>query len=109
MAKALEEVSTHLTPQIITGEDNVVFHMEWDNMNKLTTNIHGNNVVNSTGGIMIQEVKSDVDPSSRARTFPVYDRSKTRSLKSDVPEKLAEFNLYSRVRFLRMLFMITLQ
>ena len=23
------------TPHIITGEDNVVFHMEWDNMNKV--------------------------------------------------------------------------
>ena len=96
MAKALEEVSTHLTPQIITGEDNVVFHMEWDNMNKLTTNIHGNNVVNSTGGIMIQEVKSDVDPSSRARTLPVYDQSKTRSLKSDVPKSWLN-SIFTRV------------
>lgn len=57
LAKALDEVSTTLTPQIVTGEGNEVFHLEWDNLNKITTNIHGSNVVNSTGGIMIQEVK----------------------------------------------------
>ena len=56
LAKAPDEVSTSLTPQVITGEGNKVFHFEWDNMNKITTNIPGSNVVNSTGGIMIQEV-----------------------------------------------------
>ena len=37
--------------------------MEWDNLNVLTTSIHGSNVVNSIGGIMIQEIKpaTDVD------------------------------------------------
>ena len=58
IAKALDEVSTTLTPQIIKGEGNEVFHFEWDNMNKITTNIHGSNVFNSTAGIMIQEVQS---------------------------------------------------
>ena len=53
LAKVLDEVFTLITPHIITGEDNVVFHMEWDNTNKVTTNIHGTNVVNSTGGILI--------------------------------------------------------
>ncbi|KAI4815748.1 hypothetical protein KUCAC02_005875 [Chaenocephalus aceratus] len=57
MAKAFDEMSTNLTPQIITGEGNTVFHSEWDNLNRITTNVHGSNVVNSAGGIMIQEVK----------------------------------------------------
>lgn len=45
IAKAIDEVSTSLTPQIITGEGNQVFHLEWDNLNKTTTNIHGSLVV----------------------------------------------------------------
>uniref|UniRef100_UPI00358F0AAA uncharacterized protein n=1 Tax=Myxine glutinosa TaxID=7769 RepID=UPI00358F0AAA len=45
IAKALDEDSTYLTPQIICGEGNAVFHSEWDNLNKITTNIHGSNVV----------------------------------------------------------------
>ncbi|KAI4829166.1 hypothetical protein KUCAC02_023227 [Chaenocephalus aceratus] len=32
MAKAFDEMSTNLTPQIITGEGNTVFHSEWDNL-----------------------------------------------------------------------------
>ncbi len=55
MAKAIDEVSTFLTPSIITGDGNELFHNEWDNLNKITTNIHGSNIVNSAGGIMIQE------------------------------------------------------
>ena len=55
MNKAIDEVSTNLTPQIIIGEGNALFHCEWDNLNKVLTNVHGSNVVNSAGGIMIQE------------------------------------------------------
>ena len=97
LAKALDEVSTSLTPQIITGEGNEVFHLEWDNMNKITTNIHGSNVVNSTGGIMIQEVKPGFDVNNKERTLPIYKRSMTRSLKVDTPEILAHIHIYSRV------------
>ena len=61
LAKALDEVSTNLTLQILIGEGNYVFHLEWDNLNKVTTNIHGSNTVNSTGGIMIQEDKHGFD------------------------------------------------
>ena len=57
VAMALKETSLLLTPQIVKGDANIVIHMEWDNLNKITTNIHGNNVVNHTGGIMIQKVK----------------------------------------------------
>ena len=34
LAEALDEVSTHLTPNIVLGESNAVFHSEWDNLNK---------------------------------------------------------------------------
>ena len=42
------------------GEGNIVFLSEWDNLNKTTnntTNVYGSNIVNSTGGIMVQKVK----------------------------------------------------
>ena len=58
MAKALDETSTLLTPQIVKGEGTILFHSEWDNLNKILTNVHGHNVVNSAGGIMVQEVAS---------------------------------------------------
>jgi len=54
MAKAIDEVSTYLIPQIITGEGNAIFPCEWDNLNKILTNVHGSNVVNSADGRMIQ-------------------------------------------------------
>ena len=97
LAKALDEVSTAITPQIITGEGNRVFHVEWDNMNKITTNIHGSNVVNSTGGIMIQEVKPGADEINHDRKFPLSKRSKTRSLKVDTPETLTPVHIFNRV------------
>ena len=95
IAKALDEVSTTLTPQIIKGEGNEVFHFEWDNMNKITTNIHGSNVVNSTAGIMIQEVKSGYSATDE-RVHPVYKRDMKRSLKVDTPETLAPVHIYNR-------------
>ena len=52
-AKAQVEVSTYLVPQIMTGEGNIVFHCEWDNLNMTNTNVHGNNIVNSAGGLML--------------------------------------------------------
>ena len=59
MAKAMEETSTYLTPQIVNRHCNKVFHSQWDNLNKILTNAIGSNVVNSAGGIMLQEIKSD--------------------------------------------------
>jgi len=97
LAKALDEVSTSLTPQIITGEGNDVFHLEWDNMNRITTNIHGSNVVNSTGGIMIQEVKPGFHATNRDRTLPLFERSKAHTQKVDMPKTLAPVHIYSRV------------
>ena len=48
LAKAQFEVSTYPMPQIVTGEGNIVFHCEWDNLKRTITNI-----VNSAGGIML--------------------------------------------------------
>ena len=61
LTKALDESSSHLTPQIIKGEGNIVFHCEWDNLNKTTTNLLGSSIVHSAGGIMLQEVRPGFD------------------------------------------------
>ena len=98
LAKALRECSTHLTPQIITGEQNIVIHSEWDNLNKIT-NIHGSNIVNSAGGIMMQVVKEGpINKSQRA--LPSFGRSKqVRAFKVDPPESLPELS-FKRIELL---------
>ena len=97
LAEAIDDVSSFLTPQIATGEDNEVFHVEWDNLNKITTNSHGSNVVNSTGGIMIQEVKPNNDIADIDRTLPLKQRNKTRCLEVGTPTTLPPFHIYGRV------------
>lgn len=96
MVKAIDECSTSLTPNILTGEGNDVFHLEWDNLNKITTNVHGSNVVNSTGGIMIQEVKPGLEK-NHERIIPLHNRTKTRSLQVDTPQTLAPVHIHNRV------------
>ena len=34
-------------------EGNIGFHCEWDNLNRTTTSVHDNTIVNSSGGIML--------------------------------------------------------
>ena len=96
LTKALDEVSTSLTPQIVTGEGNQLVHFEWDNLNKITTNIHGQNMINSTGGILIQETKLGTTVNTQQRTLPSL-RSETRSLRFNTPETLAPVHLYNKV------------
>lgn len=72
LANTLDEVSTSLTLHIITSE---MFHLEWDNMNKITTTIHGSNVVNNMGGIVIRKVKPGFDVSKKDQTLPIYNRA----------------------------------
>ena len=93
LAKALDEVSTSLTLQIISGEGNEMFHLEWVNLNKITTNIHGLNMVNSAGGIMIHEVKPGFDATNPNRRLPLYKRNKIRSMKVDTPKTLAPVHI----------------
>lgn len=96
MVKAIDECSTFLTPNILTGEANEVFHLEWDNLNKITTNVHGSNVVNSTGGIMIQEVKPGL-VTKHERILPTHSRSKMRSLQVDTPPTLVPVHIHNKV------------
>ena len=74
-----------------------VFHVEWDNLNKITTNVHGSNVVNSTGGIMIQEVKLHCDATDQVRILPLQELNRTHGLKVDMSLTLASFHIYGRV------------
>ena len=97
MAKALDETSTYLTPQIVTGDNNEVFHSEWDNLNKILTNVTGSNVVNSAAGIMLQETKSETGSTSSERTLPTAKRNKERSLKVDAPKLLSPVTIYHRI------------
>jgi len=98
MAKALDETSTLLTPQIVIGDGNVVFHSEWDNLNKILTNVHGSNVVNSAGGIMVQETASGYMP-PQTRLLPAYDRSNSKktSRNVDTPRSLPPLHIFNRV------------
>ena len=66
-------------------------------MNKITTNVHGSNVVNSAGGIMIQEIKPGFDSKSQERTLPLFERNKARSSQLETPETLAPLHIYNRV------------
>ena len=96
MAKAINDMSTLLTPQIVRGNANLVFHSEWDNLNKITTNIHGSNMVNSAGGILIQETKPGYE-STQERTLPVLGRAKERSTKMETTPTLPPLHVYNRV------------
>ena len=68
----------------MTGEDNLVFHSEWDNLNKILTKVTGPNAVNSAAGIMLQEQKKETTSSSQ-QPWAVLNRSKELSLKPDRP------------------------
>ena len=97
MDAGLSEMSCLLTPQIITGDSNLVFHVEWDNLNRIMTNVHGSNVINSTGGIMIQEVKSGCDSSNQTRKLPSYNRKDRASLpQRSITRTLEPFHIHDR-------------
>ena len=63
------EVSTYLMPKIVTGEGNIGFHCERDNLNRTTTSVHDNTIVNSSGGIML---------TNKLTIVPVIDKNKLR-------------------------------
>ena len=98
MAKTLADAFTNLTSQILRGEGNVIFHAEWDNLYKILTNVHGSNVINSAGGIVIKETANRLEP-SRECTLPVYDCSKTnQSAKVGAPPALPPLHIYHRAK-----------
>ena len=55
-------------PQIVTGEGNIGFHCEWDNLNRITTSVHDNTIVNSSAGIMLITKLSIVQVIDKTRT-----------------------------------------
>ena len=65
-------------PQIVTGEGNIGFHCEWDNLNRTTTSVHGNTIVNSSGGIMLTNKLSIVQviDKNKLRWFGLFMRRK---------------------------------
>ena len=81
-AKAQVEVSTYLMPQIVTGEGNIGFHCEWDNLNRTTTSVHDNTIVNSSGGIMLTNKLSIVQviDKNKLRWFGLVMRRKEESM-----------------------------
>ena len=98
LAEAFSNRSTYLAPHIVTGDSNIVFRSEWDNVNKITTNLTGSNVVNSEAGIMLQEVKDGLQPSG-ACTLPECERNtknKKTSYKASVPETIPPLTIHNR-------------
>ena len=103
LTEALDKTITHLTFHIVIGDSNLVFYSEWDNLNKITTNLTSSNVVNSAAGIMLQEVKHGLQ-SPGACTLPEYERetnNKKTSYKVSVLETLPPLAIFHQ-SFLRM-------
>ena len=86
MAKAIDEADTYYwTPQIVTRKDNLVFHSEWNNLNKTLTNVvTGTNVVKRAVGIMLHEQKKETTSSAKQPRL-MLGRSKEQSLKPEQP------------------------
>ena len=63
-------------PQIVTGEGNIGFHCEWDNLNRTPTSVHDNTIVNSSGGIMLTNKLSIVQviDKNKLRWFGLFMR-----------------------------------
>ena len=81
-AKAQVEVATYLMPQIVTGEGNIGFHCEWDNLNRTTTSVHDTTIVNSSGGIILTNKLSIVQVIGKCtlRWFGIVMRRKEESM-----------------------------
>ena len=71
IASKIQSLSSHLTPQIVRGPANVVFHSEWDNFNQFLSGVHGSPMCNTAGGIMMQEVSNAAAEVEPPRQEPV--------------------------------------
>ena len=69
-------------PQIVTREVNIGFHCEWDNLNRTTTSVHDNTIVNSSGGNMLTNKLSIVQviDKNKLRWFGLVMRRKEESM-----------------------------
>ena len=89
-------------PQIVTGECNIGFHCEWDNLNRTTTSVHDNTIVNSSsGGIMLTNKLSIVKviDKHKLRWFDLVMRREEDSLIRVVMQlKLRERDQEERLR-----------
>ena len=77
------EVSTYLMPPIVTGQGNIGFHCEWDNLNRTTTNVRGNTIANSSGGIMLTNmlpIVQVIDKNKLRRWFGLVMRREKESM-----------------------------
>ena len=68
--------------QIVTGEGNIGFHCEWGNLNRTTTSVHDNTIVNSSGGIMVTNKLSIVQviDKNKLRWFGLVMRREEESM-----------------------------
>lgn len=85
-----------LIPLVIKGKGNQAFYFEWGNFNRITASIMLSNFVNTSAGIIIQEIKPDFDTGS-GRILPVFDRKKKSILEKVIPETLAPVHTSSKV------------
>ena len=69
-------------PQIVTGEGNIGFHCERDNLNRTTTSVHDNTIVNSSCGIMLTNKLSIVQviDKNKLRWFGLVMRREEESM-----------------------------
>ena len=69
-------------PQIVRGEGNIGFHCEWGNLNRATTSVHDNTIVNSSGGIMVTNKLSIVQviEKNKLRWFGLVMRREEESM-----------------------------
>ena len=85
ISSKVQNASSLLTPQIVRGDGNVVFHSDWDNFNQLLSTLHGNPMCNTAGGIMLQEVSSDYVAEEEIPNEPVVTR---REMLQNPPQKM---------------------
>ena len=73
-------------PQIVTGEGNIGFHCEWDNLTRTTTSVHDNTIVNSSSRIMLTNKLSIVQviDKNKLRWFGLVVRREEESMLSVV-------------------------
>ena len=69
-------------PQIVTGEGNVGFPCEWDNLNRTTTSVYDHTIVNSSDGIMLTNKLSIVQviDKNKLRWFGLVMRREEESM-----------------------------
>ena len=81
-AVAQVEVSTYLIPKIVTGEGDIGFHCERDNLNRTTTSVHDTTIVNSSGGIMLTNKLPNVQviDKNKLRWFGIVMRREEESM-----------------------------